>query len=324
MSSIHAEYLSKAIAAVKQKNPKNIYFVACGGSMAYMYNQQYIFDVETDIPAFILSSNEFIHRSPKGLGPDSLVVSCSHSGNTPETVEATKVARSKGALTVAYSHEENSPLWQAAEYNLHYDWGPESDAYEHKAGMALRFIFGALNALRPNEKYARALESIKDLNNIFERNKKKFAAEADKWGASHKREPIIYTMGSGPVYGEAYAFAICFLQEMLWVHSSSIHTGEYFHGPFEITDYDVPFLLFKTAGETRPLDERAENFAKKFSQKVTVLDAKDFDWTGIDKDLYSYLSTPIFGAVSRTYAERMAEHRGHPLTVRRYMWKMDY
>ena len=131
-------------------------------------------------------------------------------------------------------------------------------------------------------------------------------------------------MGSGPVYGEAYSFAICLLQEMQWVHSAAIHSGEYFHGPFEITDYDVPFLLMTTAGETRPLDERARLFAEKFSKKVSVVDAETFDWTDVDPVLKSYFSAPIFGAVLRTYAERLAEHRGHPLSVRRYMWKMEY
>ncbi len=324
MNADHGTLLAAAINAVKEKNPKNIYFVACGGSLAYMHNQQYILDRETSIPSFVLSSNEFIHRSPKALGADSLVVSCSHSGNTPETVEATAFARRKGALTVAYSFKPDSPLWNAAEYNLHYDWGPDSNAYEHRAGMALRFIFGLLDAIQPSATYKAALENVKDLQGIFDRNKARFVQRADTWGSSHKREPVIYTMASGPVYGEAYSFAICLLQEMQWVHSSSIHSGEYFHGPFEVTDYDVPFLLMKTAGETRPLDERAEKFAVKYSRKVTTVDAEEFDWTGIDPSLKSYFSAPIFGAVLRTYAERLAEHRGHPLSVRRYMWKMEY
>lgn len=320
----HEELLKTAITAAAKIRPNNIYFVACGGSLAYMYNQQYIIDRETDIPSFILSSNEFIQRAPKALGPGSLVISCSHSGNTPETVAATKFARARGALTVAYSFKEDSPLWHTAEYNLHYDWGPESNAYDHRAGMAIRFIFGFLNALQPKEIYRKALESAKDLQNIFNRNKAKFSKAADTFGSTHKREPIIYTMGSGPVYGEAYSFAICLLQEMQWVHSAAIHSGEYFHGPFEITDYDVPFLLLKTAGETRPLDERAYNFASKFSKKVTVVDAQEFDWTGVDLNLRSYFSAPLMSAVIRTYAERLAEHRGHPLSVRRYMWKMEY
>lgn len=324
MSIDHDQLLAAAIKAVRERAPRNIYFVACGGSMAYMYNQQYIIDRETDLATTVITSNEFIHRNPKALGKDSLVVLCSHSGNTPETVAAATFARKKGALTVSYSFKPESPLWIESEYNLHYDWGPDADAYDHRAGMALRFIFGLLDALQPQAKYKTALAQIKDLNAIFARNKAKFAASADSFGSDWKRAPIIYTMGSGPVYGEAYSFAICLLQEMQWVHSAAIHSGEYFHGPFEITDYDVPFLMMKTEGETRPLDDRAEAFALKFSKQVRTVDAAEFDWSGIDASLRPYLSAPIMGAVLRGYAERLAEHRGHPLSVRRYMWKMEY
>lgn len=324
MSIDHDRLLADAIQAVKERKPKNLYFVACGGSMAYMYNQQYIIDRETELATTVISSNEFIHRDPKALGPNSLVILCSHSGNTPETVAAAAFARRKGALTVAYSFKPDSPLWLASEYNLHYDWGPDADAYEHRAGMALRFMFGILDAIQPAAKYRTALEAVKNLNDIFARNKAKYVQQADAFGSGWKREPVIYTMGSGPVYGEAYSFAICLLQEMQWVHSAAIHSGEYFHGPFEITDYDVPFLVMKTSGETRPLDERALAFAQKYSKKISVVDAEDFDWKGIDPVLKPYLSAPIMAAVLRTYAERLAEHRGHPLSVRRYMWKMEY
>lgn len=324
MPNDHGQLLTAAIEAVKRRNPRNVYFVACGGSLAYMYNQQYIYDRETGIPTTVISSNEFIHRNPKALGKDSLVVLCSHSGNTPETVAAAAFARGKGALTVAYAHLEDSPLWKASEFGLHYDWGPEADAYEHRAGMALRFTFGCMNALVPDAKFGRALEATKGLNAIFARNRARFAEAADAFGRGSKREPVIYTMGSGPVYGEAYSFAICLLQEMQWVHSSAIHSGEYFHGPFEITDYDVPFLLMKTVGETRPLDERAHAFMKRFSDRITLVDAQEFDWAGIAEESKTYLAAPIFGAVLRTFAERLAEHRGHPLSVRRYMWKMEY
>jgi len=182
MASHHEELLQTAIAAVSKQKPRNIYFVACGGSLAFMHNQQYIIDRETDIPSFILSSNEFVHRSPRALGPGSLVITCSHSGNTPETVEATRFAREKGALTLAYSFKEDSPLWQTAEYNLHYDWGPDSNAYDHRSGMALRFIFGFLNALQPKEMYAAALETVKGLQDIMNRNKEKFSKAADAFG----------------------------------------------------------------------------------------------------------------------------------------------
>ena len=30
------------------------------------------------------------------------------------------------------------------------------------------------------------------------------------------------------------------MMEMQWINSGSFHSGEFFHGPFEIVDKDVP------------------------------------------------------------------------------------
>jgi fructoselysine 6-phosphate deglycase len=320
----HVNQLTNALNAVKEINVKNFYFVACGGSMAALTPGQYIIDRESEIPASVYSSNEFIHRSPKALGKNSVVILCSHSGNTPETVRAAEFAREKGAITIAFSNLEGSPLWNAAEYPIHYSWGPDCVAAEHNSGMIYRLVFGILNELNPDEKYSRALNCINNLDGVNRRNKVNTLEAANEFGRQYKREELIYTMASGACYSVAYSFAICLLMEMQWVNSSAIHSGEYFHGPFEITDYDVPFIIIKGLGETRSLDERAHAFCKKYSEKIALIDAETFDMEGIDEDLHSYFTPLVVGAVLRQYADALAEHRGHPLSVRRYMWKMEY
>ncbi|WP_025027387.1 SIS domain-containing protein [Caldalkalibacillus mannanilyticus] len=324
MNQEHVNQITEAVNAVKTMEVKNVYFVACGGSMAALATGDYFFDRETSIPSRVFTSNEFVHSSPQGLGKNSVVILRSHSGTTPETVEAAKLAREKGALTIAISMEVDSPLCQAAEYTVHYNYKDGSHAIEGEVGMYYRLIFGLLHALFPNEKYERILRQLIHLEDLFETNKKQTFEKAFKFGSDHKREKIIYTMGSGAYYHQAYSFTSCLLMEMLWIHSNAIHSGEFFHGPFEITDYDVPFLIIKGEGATRALDERAIDFAKKFSQKVEVVDVAQLDYTGIDDDLREYYGPAIVGAVLRQYADGLAEHTGHPLSVRRYMWKMEY
>ena len=102
--------LNEAIDAVRGRRIENVYCVACGGSKAIFDPVQYIFDRETAIPSFVYTANEFVHRCPKGLGENSLVISCSHSGNTPETVRATALAGEKGALTISFAFKTESPL----------------------------------------------------------------------------------------------------------------------------------------------------------------------------------------------------------------------
>ena len=112
--------------------------------------------------------------------------------------------------------------------------------------------------------------------------------------------------------------------EMQWIHSGCIHSGEYFHGPFEITDYDVPFLLVKGIGNTRYLDQRVEDFSIKFSDKMLILDQKDLQLDGVAEEAKPYIAAILSGVVIRVFVEAIAFERGHSLEVRRYMWQMKY
>ena len=156
MKQEHIDQINVAVKAVAEKKHINhFYFVACGGSQAFMMPAQYIFDREIPTPASIYTSNEFVHRAPAALGPDSVVITCSHSGNTPETVKATEVAREKGATTIALSNLVDSPLWKAAQYPLHYDWGKEADASDLNKGVLYSLILRILNTVAPCESMRR-------------------------------------------------------------------------------------------------------------------------------------------------------------------------
>ncbi len=87
------------------------------------------------------------------------------------------------------------------------------------------------------------------------------------------------------------------------VHSSPIHSGEFFHGPFEITDYDVPFIIVVSNGTTRHLDERALAFAKKFSDQLLVIDEKEFDFGTVPADVQEYYAYQILGSVIRVFVK---------------------
>ncbi len=105
----------------------------------------------------------------------------------------------------------------------------------------------------------------------------------------------------------------------------SFHSGEFFHGPFEIVDKDVPFILLMNEGSTRPMDARALTFLKRFEAKTTVVDALDYGLSSvIPKTVIDYFNPMLITAVFRVYAEELSYARQHPLTKRRYMWKLEY
>ena len=324
MNQDQIKQLNEAVEAVKTRKIENVYFVACGGSKAIFDPAQFIFDRETTLPSFVYNANEFIHRCPKGLGENSLVVTCSHSGNTLETTRATQLAGDKGALTISFSYRVDSPLWKATQHPISYVWGPESNPGDNNNGMLYRLVFSILNVLQPNEKYERAIKACDNLGKVYEANKAKFAESAKAFGKKYKNNKLIYTMSSGPCYGVAYSFAICLLQEMQWIHSGTIHTGEFFHGPFEVTDANTPFVIQVSEGSTRELDERCLKFLHTYAKRIEVLDAKELGLSVIDPAVVDYFNHSLFNNVYPIYNHALAETRQHPLTTRRYMWKVAY
>lgn len=325
-SSVIEEQLGAAREAIAARPAvEKIVLTACGGSYAVMLPAEYFLGTAaTGLEAAAFNAAEFTSRASTRVNERTVVVLCSHSGETPETVQAARHARERGALTVAFTHELDSPLAQASEYVIGYQHGPhKSESYVAPA-LLLRLIARILDD-REQTSYVDAIDSaVASLQTLVPAARAAHTEPADAWAFAARREPLIYTMAAGSNYGTAYSFAICLLQEMQWVHSAAIHSGEYFHGPFEITDVDVPFIALLGLDETRPVEQRAVDFLAKHSDRALVIDAEDFGLEGVDETVRGIVAHLIFNPVLRTYADALADHRGHPLSVRRYMWRMEY
>lgn len=307
------------------KGKKNIYFIGCGGSLADLYPGHFVITSEAkEIKSFHISSNEFVHATPKSFGSDSVVVVCSHQGNTPETVEAARVGKKHKALVVAFTNTEGSPLTEYGDFNIKYEFGPDVQAELTKMGTVLRLAFELLDELESYHNYSAVIDAFSKIHDISIAARSSMSKQAHDFARQHANDKNIYVMASGANLGVAYSYAICILMEMQWINSSAIHTGEFFHGPFEITDHDIPFILLKGVGKTRPLDERAHSFINKYGKRLTVLDAQELGIMGISEEVSEFFSPLMLNIVLRNYAENLAEVRNHPLSTRRYMWKVEY
>lgn len=325
-STVIEEQLSSARAAIAAMPLlERVFFTACGGSYAVMMpNEYFVSSRSTSLETLALNAAEFTSRASSRVNAESVVILCSHSGNTPETVEAARHARERGALTVAFTHELESPLAQAAEYVVGYQHGDGKSEAHVAPALMLRLVAGLLDDREGSSLAAAVDTAVASLNDLVPACKTLHADSADRWGYSYRREPLIYTMAAGSNYGPAYSFAICLLQEMQWVHSAAIHAGEYFHGPFEITEADVPFIALVGLDETRAVEERAVKFLTAHSERTLVIDAAEFGLDSVDESIRGIFAHLLFGVVLRSYADALADHRGHPLSVRRYMWRMEY
>jgi len=304
---------------------QQVYLVSCGGSFASYYPAKYFLQSESKtLRTEHYSSNEFVHATPVALGENSIVMLTSHAGETPETVVAAKLAQEKGAATICLTYTEGSSLTHYGDYNIIYEFGNDSEVMNQKTSIPLNLATEILHQVEGYLHYDKMVDGFGKIQEITNQAKLLTRERAVKFGLDYKDEKLIYVMGSGASYGEVYAFSICILLEMQWVNSAAVHSGEYFHGPFEITDKTTPFLMLMSEGKTRPLDERALKFLSKYGDKIEVLDAKEYDMNRIDSAVVDFFNPMVFVNVMRVYAEQLAEARNHPLSKRRYMWKFEY
>jgi fructoselysine 6-phosphate deglycase len=325
--------IEAALAFLAAEPFSHVFLVACGGSLSIMHPGKYLLDRHSrTLNCDVYNSDEFVCRDPRKLDASAVVIVCSQTGTTPETMRAAAHAKAKGARVIAMTLDPESPLARAADavvqYRSSYATGAPIDAADGNYGVLYMILVGLLRLADGEDHTPALLASLDALQPAIDRAKGLYAPLFESFAKRFASRGVIYTMASGAAYGAAYSFAICVLMEMLWIDSQAVHADEFFHGPFEIVDRDAAFIVLVGLGETRRLDERARDFLFRFGSRdnMLVLDARDLDLAGLDDRFKPYLAPLIFFDALWGFAHQLAALRNHAmLEGRRYMKKIsDY
>ena len=321
--------IKQIITEIKQKldtkgGLKHVYFVACGGSKAAIFPGLYLLQSEAKtFSATTYTSNEFVHATPKELDERCVAVICSLKA-TPETVKAVETANAKGAITIAMTGSMKTGMAKVGQYVVVYSNGAPQDYSNSNQACSLRIGFELLHQIEGWDKYDKAMDAYQYINEIVDEAKKECLPAAQAWAEKEKDEPIFYVLASGSNYGVAYSMCCCHFMEMQWKHAVCLHTGEYFHGPFETTDKKLPMVLIMGEGRTRALDERCLKFLKTYAENFIVIDFKELNKGRIDPDVVEFFNPVVLIPIERYYVFQMSQVTGHSMDERRYMYKVEY
>lgn len=291
-----------------------IYLVGCGGSKAIMEPLKWLLDRYCPLSVDIYTAWEFVTRVPKRINSRSAVFLASHSGTTDEVLLALDVAKERGAKTLSLSLGD-TPLAQRADRALVYKTPAIGPVKQLVSFMVAAEVIAQAGDRAEGERLQQRLAGIPDvLHGVKEATEERGRALADKY----KDAKGFYVMGVGPLEGLAYQFSICVLMEMQWLHSADIHAGEFRHGPYEIVEEGTPIIHLIGTDASRPVGEKALAFAGRYGADNIVFDAKDFP--AVDPDL-----SPLALLIAlQQFAWSLSVERNHPLSTRRYMWKVPY
>lgn len=305
----------------EKKVVKQVYWVACGGSLIDLYPAHCMLNAESaTMESGWFTAAEFNLMTPKKLGKDSVVIVCSHSGNTPEAFEAAVKSHEAGAAVITLTDCANSKCDDARFIPWIYPWGDNVPTSEVPSGITLSLAAELLKAQEGFDKYDVLMEGIKTVDDVIKAAKVKVNAElGEKFADVCEKHPFFYILGSGPNFSQTYGFAICSLMEMQWQHCSYINSAEYFHGPFECTEKGVFYFLQKGSGIARTMDERAEKFITTHTDDYMILDAIEYGMDKVDMQVRDYIDPVLFYAMNVELRAARGKRFDHSPELRRYM-----
>ena len=302
---------------------ENLVLAGVGGTYAISMPFEYFTKKRTTFPVYIENAAEVVLGTNIAIGPKSLVVLYSESGTTKETVALAEYCKEKGIPTIGVSYKPDTPLAKALTYPIISEEGDELSCDGDFYRMYM-IVAAFLNKLGDFPDYDVFMESLENTPVAMADIKEAVDDDAKAYAEAIKDEPYHLIIGAGNQWGSTYCFAMCYLEEMQWIHTRAVTSPEFFHGVLELIEEDTSIMIFKGEDEQRVLTERAEKFAKKISKKVKVIDTKEYECKGVAEKYRADLC-PMF---LEAYLGRLTAHletaTGHSLDIRRYYKVMDY
>jgi len=225
---------------------QRVVFIACGSSYHAAIVGRFMVERLAGLSAEVDLGSEFRYRDAV-LGPETLVVALSQSGETADTLGAVKAARDRGAPIVGITNVVGSALARESTGVLYTHAGPEIGVASSKTFTAtlaacylLALWLGRRRGALPAEDGRKHIQGLLELPRLMERalEKEPEIAELAKELAAYKN---FLFLGRGIHYPIALEGALK-LKELSYLHAEGYPAGEMKHGPIALIDDTMPVV----------------------------------------------------------------------------------
>lgn len=234
----------------KIRSYKNIFIVGCGSAMHSGMVGKYLIEALARTPVIVDIASEFRYRDPL-VSEDDLVVIISQSGETADTLEALKIAKRKGAETLAVVNVVGSSIAREADMVIYTNAGPEisvcsTKAYAVQVAFMYLFAFEVAYALgKIDESECRRL--VAGLEEVPQKIKECLEDVAPYQYVASK----IFNASSLMYIGRGLDNALSMegslkLKEISYIHSEAYAAGELKHGTISLIEEGTPVIAVAT------------------------------------------------------------------------------
>lgn len=243
--TVHLQELAPLGNAVESID--RIIMVACGTAAYASEIGKYAIEAWARIPVSVELSHEFRYRDPI-LTSNTLVVAVSQSGETMDTLMATRYAKEAGAMVLSICNTQGATLAREADAVLYTHAGPEVAVASTKAFTAQITSIYLLALHLANTRAAHSKSELQEIG----RELLKLPAQISEVLAgldpirelarSYKDAKTVLFLGRNVGFPIALEGALK-LKELAYIHSEGFAAGELKHGPIALIEEGQPVIV---------------------------------------------------------------------------------
>ncbi len=229
------------------KSFDQVFVVACGSAYHSGLAAKYAIEHWVRIPVQIEVASEFRYRDPI-LDERTLVLAISQSGETADTLEAVRHAKTQGAKVLAVCNTNGSQIPRESDAVLYTHAGPEIGVASTKAFLAqvaANYIVGLALAQAKGTKYPDEIRQIwEELEAIPGKIEEVLNVKEQVDGISETLGAVktMLFLGRGVGFPIALEGALK-LKELAYIHAEGFPAGELKHGPIALIEDDLPVVV---------------------------------------------------------------------------------
>ena len=231
-------------------NVDRVEFVACGSASYASLVGAAALQEWTGLPARVTVGSEFRY-SPPPLGPRTLVIAVTQSGETADTIAPTRLARERGCPVIAVTNTVGSAITREADAVLYLQAGPEVAVAASKTftTQVLTLVLVAAQIARIRGTLDRGTEAqlVRDLRALPDAAQRALdaAGGVDAIARRYVGSRGFMFVGRGYTYPTAMEGALK-LKEVSYLHAEGYAAGELKHGPISLLDAECPLVAVAT------------------------------------------------------------------------------
>lgn len=225
----------------------SVLILACGTSYHAGVVARYWLETVAGLPCNVEIASEYRYRNP-AVGPDTLVVGISQSGETADTLAALSYAKSLGhRYSLAICNVAESALVRQTDLRFLTRAGPEIGVASTKAFttqlaslMLLTMTLAKMRNKLTGEGEREMIAALRHLP-VALQNALRVEPQVKDWAARFADKRHALFLGRGMHYPIALEGALK-LKEISYIHAEAYAAGELKHGPLALVDNEMPVV----------------------------------------------------------------------------------